>query len=164
MLPGIIFLIVNLSKWVDQGTNNIGNKTLVNVVKSALTHVVTCLPVSGDNYFRHMSGRRSFYKESLKCWKWGFPVWTRGSHNFQELRLGLHSHGTWTYLDSFTRVLQLADHSLHSIVASHKASNAIAELRLMKRKEGREISLVSTTCGLVMVLSSQVLNLGAVEP
>lgn len=140
LLLGIIFLIAYLSKWVDQEKNNTGNKTLVNVVKSALTHVVTCLPVPGDDYFRHISGRRSFYKESLKCWKWGFPVWSRGSHDLQELGLGLHSRGTWTYLDSFAGVLQLADHSLHSIIVSHEASNAVAELRLMKRKEGRDFS------------------------
>lgn len=91
-------------------------------------------------------------------------MWSRGSHNLQELWLSLHCHGTWTYLDSSTGVLQLADHSLHSIITSHKASNAIAELRLMKGKEGHEISLVSTACVLVMVLSLQVLNLAVLEP
>lgn len=46
--------------------------------------------------------------------------------------------GYLTYLNSFTGVLQLADHSLDSVVASHEDSNAITELRLMKRKKGHE--------------------------
>lgn len=56
-------------------------------------------------------------------------VWTPGSPS--------------TYLNGFTGVLQLADHSLNPIIASHKDGDAITELRLMKRKKGLRIVGIS---------------------
>lgn len=44
-----------------------------------------------------------------------------------------------TYLNSFTGVLQLTDHSLDSVIASHEDSDAITELRLMKGREACKI-------------------------
>ena len=87
----------------------------------------------GGEYFRDKPGRRSLNVEMGIS-----SVVLRKSHP-QESGLGLYSCGDLTYLNSFTGILQLTDHSLDSIIVPHKDSNAITELRLMKRKEGCKI-------------------------
>lgn len=67
--------------------------------------------------------------ERMKHQDGNFQCGTKEATNTKKLQVWHRFTGSHlTYLNSFTGVLQLADHTLDSIIASHKDGNAITEL------------------------------------